>query len=129
MQHSGHGRRSPVASAKRRQVRISCIFVNFLYLLTFFVVSPNQKGRRGYPLHIATRGGDISTVRALLDQPGLLVNIADAATGETALHIACRAGHENIAFLLIGKPLPRGFGVKLDHVNSFRLRSTNRAKR
>ncbi|ELR17140.1 BTB/POZ domain containing protein [Acanthamoeba castellanii str. Neff] len=63
--------------------------------------NPNQKGRRGYPLHIATRGGDISTVRALLDQPGLLVNIADPATGETALHIACGAGHENIAFLLI----------------------------
>ena len=44
----------------------------------------------------------------------MLVNIADPATGETALHIACRAGHENVAFLLIGTASPTHAGSELN---------------
>jgi len=41
-------------------------------------------------------------VRVLLDHPRVVVNTTTPKTQETALHLACRAGFEEIALLLIG---------------------------
>lgn len=75
---------------------------SFVAYLTRSPRSPNLLGKDGYPLHIATRVGDIGTVRALLDHPDIQVNIVAPVSSQTALHIACMLEHENIALLLIG---------------------------
>ncbi len=133
VQHSGHGRRSPVAFAERRQVRISCPFiVIFLFdLLTLYCCQPEPKGAKRLPAaHRNARRGHQHCPRAA-GPAGLVGQHRRPGHRRDGLaHSLPRGAREHrLPPHRYRFPHARGFGVKLDHVNSFRLRSTNRTKR
>jgi len=52
-------------------------------------------------LHTAALLGDVETALACLDDPDIGVDDTDPEDGWTALHMACKTGHEEIAAILI----------------------------